>query len=212
MQTMKRTMEKALTLVVLGVLAFANSACAMSGKQAMTQSNNQPLQQSYAWHDGDQARQAWLDPNLIASFGGGSSTKSLLAQSYGEAKEVVRAGAVTIYSLPAGTDAVKAADRMRAAGGTYSPVFHETSDPVSSLRALPGGVVVQLPKDWSESQVDNWLKAQGLQRSGNRAIAPNLFVVDSAPGMASLELANRLNGMADVVSAQPNWWVQREKR
>ena len=151
MQTMKRTMEKALTLAVLGVLAFANSACAMSGKQAMTQSSNQPLQQSYTWHDGDQARQAWLDPNLIASFGGGSSTKSLLAQSYGEAKEVVRAGAVTVYSLPAGTDAVKAADRMRAAGGTYSPVFHETSDPVSPLRALPGGVVIQLPKDWRRS-------------------------------------------------------------
>ena len=60
--------------------------------------------------------------------------------------------------------------------------------------------------------MNDWLKNQGLQRTQNRAIAPNLFVVDSAPGMASLELANRLNGMADVVSAQPNWWVQREKR
>ena len=178
----------------------------------MTQSSNQPLHQSYTWHDGGHARQAWLDPNLIASFGTGDGTKNLLARSYGEAQEVVRAGAVRIYSLPAGTDAAKAADQMRAAGGSYSPVFHETSDPVSALRALPGGVVVQLPKDWSESQVDNWLKAQGLQRSGNRAIAPNLFVVDSAPGMASLELANRLNGMADVVSAQPNWWVRAGKR
>lgn len=214
MENMKRILKKTFTLLAVSLLAAANSACAMNGKETMSKSANaEPLQQSYSWHDGERVQKAWLDPNLIAHFGTENNVKDQLTRGYGEAREVVRSGVVQVYALPSGTDVTKAATQMQSGGsGAFSPVFHETPNTASPMRALPGGVIVQLPKDWSSNQVDNWLKARNLQRTHDLSFSPNLIVVDSAPGLASLELANRLNGQSDVVSAQPNWWVQRETR
>lgn len=80
------------------------------------------------------------------------------------------------------------------------------------MRALPGNIIVRLDPNWSSAQVDAWLASQGLTKIGQLPMANNLLVLSAPPGLASLELANRLQESGTVISAQPDWWQQVERR
>ncbi|RYE74722.1 MAG: hypothetical protein EOO80_16670 [Oxalobacteraceae bacterium] len=80
------------------------------------------------------------------------------------------------------------------------------------MRALPGNVIVRLDPTWNAAQVDDWLAGNGLTGLRHLPIGGNVLVVASPPGLAALELANRLQLSGKVVSAQPDWWEQRSPR
>jgi hypothetical protein len=81
-----------------------------------------------------------------------------------------------------------------------------------AMRALPGNVIVRLDPAWNASQVRDWLSASGLTELRRLPIGGNVLIVASPPGLAALELANRLQLSGKVVSAQPEWWEQRSPR
>jgi hypothetical protein len=45
-----------------------------------------------------------------------------------------------------------------------------------------------------------------------RPIGSSMWLVETAPGMASLELANRLHKTGLFEAVEPNWWTPRARR
>jgi len=88
-----------------------------------------------------------------------------------------------------------------------SPVFR---DEAGRLRALPGGVIVILKSALNEAQAQALFRQAGIQAT--RRIGEATWLIESAVGMPSLELANRLQASGLFDSAQPNWWMERRLR
>ena len=93
-----------------------------------------------------------------------------------------------------------------------SPVFREGDSPAGRLMALPGGVIVQFQPNWSDVQVSNWVATKALAVDQRLGIRGNWYVIRSAAGQASLDLANAIHESGEVVSASPNWWKETVAR
>ncbi|RPH42422.1 MAG: hypothetical protein EHM87_16835 [Burkholderiales bacterium] len=135
---------------------------------------------SHAWHDGAARRTLTLESGLHADFSGALTGKSV----------ALRAGS---------GGALK-----DVSPSLQSPVFRDEG---GRLRALPGGVVVMTRSPLDEPAARALLAshdARPTRRLGERA-----WLVESAAGLASLELANRLAATGAFDAAQPNWWVER---
>ncbi|MBV0881765.1 hypothetical protein KTQ42_21025 [Noviherbaspirillum sp. L7-7A] len=172
-------------VTILALAAFATQACA----QVKAAPGN------YVWYDGGKPRQLQLDSTVVAEFGD-------RAEAGGE--PLMRGNGVRIWRQQD-----QAATRA-AAGGAASPVFRDSQG--SAMRALPGNVIVRLDPSWSGQQVDDWLRENRLSEVRRLPIGGNVLVLSSPPGLAALELANRLQQSGQVLSAQPEWWEQRSTR
>lgn len=150
---------------------------------------------AYTWYDGGKPKQVWLDRSLLAEFGSRAESGS---------RAVVDTQGVRVWRAEE-----QAAARAKAHGKT-SPVLRDA--PGGAMRALPGNVIVRLNPSLGEMEVSQWLAAQGLVDVGRLGFGKNILIVRSAPGLASLELANRLQASGTVLSAQPEWWQQMESR
>jgi hypothetical protein len=114
-------------------------------------------------------------------------------------------GGVTIYSL---NDA--AVSKASAAVGT-SPVFYENAGGQGRRRALPGNVIAEFDVGLDRAAVERWAESAGLKLLRKLNFG-NFYVIESPSGLASLELANRLQASGEVKSAQPDWWVEAVTR
>lgn len=138
------------------------------------------------WYDGTERKALRIDPAWVADFGAppvafGRKPRSPLKRFIG--------GEKGLESLPAGA----------------SPVFRDEN---GTPRALPGGVIVR-PHEADRSEARARLEAMGLVPV--RPIDPEgrSWLVESAAGLQSLELANRLHESGQFESASPNWWRPR---
>jgi hypothetical protein len=195
-------------LPLLSALALAPVAHAQDtpskGKEAAA------LATSYTWYDGDGQHTVWLNPALLAEFGALRQRESAVKRAHPAAvAEPGSRGLAHIWRLD-GDGAEQVLRQARAANpaGKYSPVFSDGPADGARKRALPGGVIVYFKPDWTESQISAWTASQGLSISSKLGIGPNIYVLKTAPGFASLETANRIHQSGDVVSAEPNWWVE----
>jgi len=131
------------------------------------------------WYDGDVRRPLWSDESLVADFSSGRGEKSRVLKPAALAKGGVQS----------------------------SPVFRDGPGEKSRSRALPGGVVVTLPEGVDEARRTALFARHALQPV--RALGADMWLVAAAPGVASLDLANRLHESGDFKAAAPNWWQPR---
>ena len=91
------------------------------------------------------------------------------------------------------------------------PVFRTAS---GELMTLPGGVVLVLDASWDEAAVDAFFVQHGIARSSvmEQSFGANAFLVDTGPGLPSLELANALAVQDGVRISSPNWRREVETR
>lgn len=166
------------------------------------------------YHDGEQWRDISLQPDLVADFSRGSA-RGAVARANPGAQALPGAGdsLVQIYRLPAVStrQAVSAAARAEAQAHA-SPVYRQGRSPAGRLMALPGGVMVKFPADWTRERIDAFLAAQGLAVQRPLAIGPGWVLVGTAPGDAALQAAQRLHATGEVLAATPNWWMQTAAR
>lgn len=153
------------------------------------------------WYDGGQRRALVTDNSRLADF-----RKAAVEPLRPAAELAVEKDAAG--NLPTGV----------------SPVLREADAPAQSARALPGGVIVQLraasvgegfdarTAPQREARARAELSSAGL--TPVQALDPSmrLWLVQSAPGLPSLELANRLHESGRFESAQPNWWQARVRK
>ena len=135
----------------------------------------------YTYEDGDRTVRVRLQPDLEVS---GDDT---IAES---------SGAHIVPKDGSGT-------------GSGQPVFRSESS--GSLMTLPGGILVVLAAEWSETQTRAFFARHAIKQSQVSALdyVTNGFFVETAPGFPSLNLANTLAGQEGVLISSPNWWRER---
>ena len=137
-------------------------------------------QQRY-WYDGEVRRPLWSDETVVADF----------SAARGEKSKVLRPAAIA------------------KSGESTSPVFRDGPGEKSRTRALPGGVIVTLKTGPGEDRRDALFARHGLQPVREIGSGSGMWLVASPPGVASLDLANRLYESGDFKAAAPNWWQPR---
>ena len=175
--------------------AIAFAILAASTTPACAQAPAKDTSGGHVWYDGGKPRKVQLDEALVAEFDGKSESATT---------PVMRSNGVRIWRQQD-----DAATRAVAAGKT-SPVFRDSEG--GAMRALPGNIIVRLDPAWNSAQIDDWLATNELTSLRRLPIGGNVLVVASPPGLAALELANRLQLSGKVGSAQPEWWAQRSPR
>lgn len=144
----------------------------------------------HTWQDGERTMTVWLQPDLLLQDNSQTTDDDIIV-SEGAAQSIVmrRPGAQQQGTLPV----------FRAQG---------------QIMTLPGGVLLVLDREWTEAQVDSFFTDNGITRSlvEPRTFASNAFLIETAPGFPSLDLANALAGLDGVVISSPNWQIQVEVR
>jgi hypothetical protein len=159
---------------------------------------------SHLVKEGGAQRQLWMDPSRVAEFGtvAGSDHPAIRQASPADLSAANRSAKTS-----GGTSMKMEPD---AAGGqappptNLSPVFLDAS---GRPRALPGGVIVALKSGLPPEQAREQLQSAGLEPL--RQIGEKMWLVQSPAGLASLELAERLDADERFEFAQPNWWHPR---
>jgi len=159
-----------------------------------------------SWMDGDRERSVWLDRGVIVEFRPTEAGRRTLE---GRALRELRStpSGARLWSVPDGFDAHTVCSEVLSGSQVrVSPAFRPAAGAGGAVFGLPGGVVVYLDPDWSESQVEQWLADRQLTASGTLDMLPNAYLIDSGPGLPSLELANELYEADETRLACPNWW------
>ena len=91
------------------------------------------------------------------------------------------------------------------------PMFRSSS---GELMTLPGGVVLVLDASWDGAAVEGFFAQHGIGQSRltEQSFGTNAFLVDTEPGLPSLELANTLAVQDGVRISSPNWRREVETR
>ena len=134
------------------------------------------------WYDGEIKRSLWIDPAQVADFSTQDRSKSAV---------------------------VKAMPATKALSDKMSPLFRDRADESAHGRALPGGIIVRLRQVMPDEQARSYLNDRGLKAVREIGSQTGMWLVESAPGLASLELANRLHEKGEFISVSPNWWQPR---
>ena len=144
-----------------------------------------PLEaKEYSWKDGDRTFTVVLQPDLaLLDIGGGEPPKDALANT----------GKGAIVQSTGGKSAL--------------PVF---KSPSGELMTLPGGVLLVLEPKLTASEVNSFFAQNGIKRDkvSELSYVTNGFFIETDPGFPSLDLANKLAALDDVIISSPNWWTE----
>lgn len=154
-------------------------------KPATEARGTDPAAATHYWYDGDRRRTLVVDETLRADF------------AVGKAVPADRKGL--------GGKALDAKDPETAAGAI---VFRDADSPAVK-RALPGGVIVTTHAPTDAGALGRLLAPHGLAVSRPLDPGGTRWLVETPPGVAGLELANRLHESGDFAAVQPNWWRER---
>ena len=161
-------------------------------------------------NEGSLERPLWIDTTRVAEFPvvGGTDQPALRPAEPGELTDGTRTSKLgDEKNSAARSGAAKTttgAAVTAAAPAAVSPVFVDAS---GRPRALPGGVIVTLKGTMPPDAARAELQAAGL--TPLRRIGERMWLVESDPGLATLDLANRLHRDGRFEFVQPNWWNAR---
>ena len=138
----------------------------------------------YTWQDGEHTRRVYLQPDLVLQDPADNTSEDVVVRA-GRMENVVQRTA-------------------RHGEQDTLPVFRSAS---GSIMTLPGGVLLVFDEQWDQRRINTFVATNGIDKGSIRALdfTPNAFFIDTAPGLASLELANALAAEEGVVIASPNW-------
>ena len=147
--------------------------------------SEEPVQgQTYTWEDGDRTLTAYLQTDLVVEKGSDRLPRDIIAADDG------------------GTNVVRSADGQSK--GDTLPVFRSES---GALMTLPGGVLLVLNAEWSQSETNAFFSTNGIKmnRVSELGYVANGFFIETEPGFHSLDLANELVELDGVEVSSPNW-------
>ena len=77
------------------------------------------------------------------------------------------------------------------------------------VRSIKSFRVVDLDPSWSQEKVQDWANRHQVEVLARLPIGTNMVVIKTAPGLAALELANKLYRSGEVRDAFPDWWTEK---
>ena len=160
------------------------------------QQANEETQTEYAWQDGDRTLTVTLQTDLVLDESTGEVVEGSLAETPSD---------IGVQSGDA--QGVRSADAEGE--NTGLPVFKSSS---GALMTLPGGVLLLLDQDWSETRVNQFFADNGIALADVSELdwIDNGYFIETAPGFPSLTLANALAGQDGVELSSPNWAQELE--
>ena len=93
-----------------------------------------------------------------------------------------------------------------------SNVFPVLVNENGSWKALPGDVIVVLSPEMDQTAINAFFGRMDLNQISKMDFTKNAYLVKTEPGLAGLELSNKLTGMEEVELSSPNWWSPAELR
>lgn len=141
---------------------------------------------THHWYDGQRRRDLVVDERLRVDFDGDEPVLAERATPSGKAFDAATGG-----EAPAG-----------------SPVFRDADSPAVK-RALPGGAILTTRNPVDAESLGRMLAAYGVSVSRALDESGTRWLVETPPGIAGLELANRLHESGDFATVSPNWWRER---
>ena len=104
--------------------------------------------------------------------------------------------------------------RQRVAqASTATPEIPVFATETGQLLAPVGGVILILEESWTNATIETFLDRHGIADDADPLEwLKNGYSVRTEPGLAALELANRLADLEGVVLSTPNWWREMEGR
>ena len=147
-----------------------------------------PVQgQTHTWEDGDRTLKVYLQTDLVVEKGSDGLPRDIVEADDSEAS------------------ALRSAD-SRSKDDTL-PAFRSES---GSLMTLPGGVLLVLSADWSQTETNVFFSDNGIKmdRVSELSYVANGFFIETEPGFPSLDLANELAALEGVEVSSPNWGRQ----
>jgi hypothetical protein len=155
------------------------------------------------WRDGQKIEKAYLVHGLVAHFHPQHEARNLFGRKL-EGKTEIEQPAASIFRVP------KAKYRRAFSSPPdrfQSPVFSDAPRG-GNLRSLPGGVLVTFPVG---TDVEKWAETNG-KKLVRQIGQGTTWLVESPPGMKSLEAAREFGNDPAVEGSTPNWWIQLEAR
>jgi hypothetical protein len=186
----------------------------------------------YTWYDGQKLRKAMIVPDMIAEFGGLdlknlrlapaltsplTPKKSLqLNEVFPDVQFYAEKNSVKLWKVPRKFKVAslnKKSQKLHLSSGAhYSPLFREGEQGEGRMSALPGNVIVIFYSNWSTEKIKKWAFQHHLVMLKNLENSSQIWMVQSPPGLESLQLANQLYETGEVLASIPNWWKESAKR
>ncbi len=161
------------------------------------------------WYDGTAKRSLQMEPDSAIQFGAAAADEEALAAAgFGASKPQ---GKARLWKRPrtfAAGKTVPETAGIPANAGKTSPAFRGED---GALRALPGGIVVKFRNHWTDKDARTWAARNGVTLLRKLPLR-GVWMVEAAPGLPSLELANRLHEAGEVEWASPDWWREIAKK
>ena len=158
----------------------------------------------YYWYDGDRRLELKIASELAADFRndrwGISPQQINLITSVREAHP-----GVILYQLDPGLTAAQQSVLFDPPSA-LSPVFEDSG---GLLKALPGEVTVIFEEEMSREAIEAlWGNMTGINTDEVKPLGwhPQGYILQTAPGLAALRLANSLVGRPGIALVAPNWW------
>lgn len=173
---------------------------------------------AYVWHEGpgpEHARTVWINPTLLAEFNPTPSGEGAIKSAFAEARMLEDSPrGIRLWQL--GKDLkpeevqrrVQSLSRIRQ----YLPVFHDGPRATDPIRIAPGNVIVYLNPEWTEAAVQQWAQSRKLTILRKLDAGPNIYLIQSGPGLEALTLANSLQETGSVMAAFPDWWTEKVRK
>ena len=100
-----------------------------------------------------------------------------------------------------------------ARASTSTPEIPVFATETGELLAPVGGIIIILDESWNSLAIETFLASHNLSDDATPLVwLRNGYSVRTEPGMAALELANRLATVEGVLLSVPNWWREVEQR
>jgi len=193
--------------MVLLATTFSITSWAMGdAKRASSDASTAKSSINHYWYDGKRKRTITQDTRVVAEIiapGASSVMKANFASAITVGKQT--SATVRLWDVSAAGGAVKTMSTLNTTmNSSVSPVF--TNGQAGGQRmALPGGILVTFKADWDKKKVEQWTSKNKITIKQKLNVG-NMYVLNSAPGIASLDLANSIYESGSVESASPNWW------
>lgn len=199
---------RVLTVIFAAVLSLNVTAASRPASASRTAPQ---LSQSVVWYDGDREQKVWVNPQLVAEFNPGKLGATAVRSADANAKMLPmkrKQAGVRLWQMDNSGDMAVRGLKAGNPAGKYSPVFHDGPSSASSMRALPGNIIIYLDPSWDAAAVKGWLQKRNMEVVKKLEIGPNIFVIKTGPGLEALETANILYKSGEVKAAFPDWWQE----
>ena len=190
------------------IFILATILIGLSMLPAMAQDEMQGGERFRAIPDEDGKAYSWQDGDYVISL---REAKNLVMERYDAEGQSVQPSKIKSEDVFADNGELRVVKKQswHQMGDDVFPVFVTDN---GSWKALPGDVIVVLSPEMEQTAIDAFFGKMDLNKISKMDFTKNAYLVKTEPGVAGLELSNRLAGMEAVELSSPNWWSPAELR